>query len=101
MRVPREKERCDPVLNPAAPLRLERADVLSFVALLATANFELDALTLLEGLEACPLNGGEVHKDVIALLAGDEAVTLLLVEKLHGACGQRFNPSVHRDGPND
>ena len=40
-------------------------------------------LALLQGLEAIGLDGGEMHKDVLAaLIVGNEAITLLCVEPL-------------------
>src|SRR5205807_4620849 len=62
------------------------ADVLSFFALPALADVELDALAVLERLVALSLDLRVVDEDVFALVTGDEAVTLLGVEELHGAC---------------
>ena len=79
------------------PSELERTNVLSLFALLATADVELDALTLLERFEALALDGREVYEHVIALLTGDEAITLLLIEELHSALCHRIHVlMVHR-----
>ena len=84
------------------PSELDRTNVLGFFALLATADVELDALTLLEGLEALALDGREVHEHIIALFPGDEAIALLLIEKLHSALCHRIHVlMVHRVGPID
>jgi hypothetical protein len=66
---------------------LNGADVLSFLALSARRDVELDALTVLERLVALALDLREVDEDVFTLIAGDEAVTLLGIEELHGTCG--------------
>src|SRR5262245_16419395 len=65
----------------------DRADVLGFLALTAGGDVELDALTLVERAVAVADDGGEVHEHVGRALALDEAVALLGVEPLHGACG--------------
>ena len=74
----------------------------SLFALLATADVELDALALVEGLVAVTLDCGEVNEHVFALLAGDEAVTLFGIEELDRALCHRIHVlMVHRVGPTD
>jgi hypothetical protein len=63
----------------------DHSDVLSFFALFAGRSIELDALTLFEALVAITLDAGEMYKDVITLLARDEAETLFCVKKLYCA----------------
>src|SRR5207253_8464860 len=70
----------------AAPLcASDHSDVLRFLTLLAGGHIELDALTLIQGLIAVALNIREMDEHIIALLAGDKAVTLVGVEELDGA----------------
>jgi hypothetical protein len=73
------------------------ADAGGLHALLALLGDEGDSLTLLEGLEAVLLNGAEVDEEVSgAVLGGDEAVALLVVEPLDGAV-LAFGGGVHFD----
>ncbi len=66
---------------------LLRYDVRGLRALLTLLQIELDALALSQGLEAATLNGAEVDEHVLsAIVLGDEAEALGLVEPLHGAC---------------
>jgi hypothetical protein len=62
------------------------ADVLGFLTLPARADIELDALAVLERLVPVALDLRVVDEDVLALVTGDEPVTLLGVEELHSAC---------------
>jgi hypothetical protein len=64
----------------------DHADVLRLITLATRADIELDGLALLEGTVARSLNVAVVDEDVIGTLAGDEAVALLGIEKLHGSC---------------
>ena len=45
---------------------------------------ESDCLTLIKGLETFTLNSREVYKDILAIFASDEAVTLFSIEPLNG-----------------
>ena len=47
---------------------------------LSLYDLELDAITFLERLEPRPLDGAVMDEDVRATLAGDEAVSLRVVE---------------------
>ena len=84
----RKKEaprRAPPKLTIAFERLLELADVGSLqLAVLTGRNVELDALALVEGLVAVHLNLREVDKQVVPILAGNEAVALLGVEPLNG-----------------
>src|SRR5688500_17242160 len=74
--------------EPAARSRDSGSDdpnVLRLLALAAGRDVELDPLTLLEGAVPVALDVREVDKHVVAALASDEAVALLIVEPLHGA----------------
>src|SRR5688572_28602164 len=66
---------------------LDGPDVLGFLTLSTRRHVELDALAVLERLVALSLDLREVHEDILALVTGDEPVTLLGVEELHGTCG--------------
>ena len=66
-----------------AGLRLYDANVLRFVALLASSDIELDAVTLIQRLVAVTNDVGEVDEHVVSLGTGNEAVTLFRVEELH------------------
>jgi hypothetical protein len=61
----------------------DHAYVLGFFALFARRSVELDALTFFEALIAVTLDTREMYKDVITLLARDEAESLFCIEKLH------------------
>src|SRR5437588_8661227 len=63
----------------------DHPNVLRFLTLLAGCDIELDALALVQGLIAVALNIREVDEHILALLTGDETVTLVGVEELHGA----------------
>jgi hypothetical protein len=49
-------------------------------ALLASGHFEVDRLAFREAAESVRLNCTEVHKNILAILAGDEAVTLRVIK---------------------
>src|SRR6516165_6382129 len=65
---------------------LDALDVLCLPALRAFHNVELHLLTFLEAAEAAGLNGGEMHEDILAVLAADKAVALGVVKPLHCSC---------------
>lgn len=55
-------------------------------AFLLEGDVELDELADAEGAEAVGLDGGVVDEEVLAAVVwGDEAVALVVVEPLHGA----------------
>src|SRR5262249_36737567 len=58
------------------------ADVRGLEPLRAPRHLELHAITLGQALEAVGLDGAEVHEHVLAILLGDEAVPLRVVEPL-------------------
>src|SRR5262249_51371676 len=75
-----------PAVRAAGPAAgLDHTHILRLVALAPGANLELDPLSLLQ--TAIPRAGNVriVNEDVRFALTGDEAVTLLGVEKLHDA----------------
>jgi len=47
---------------------------------------ELNLLSFLEAAETVGLDGGEVHKHVLAVLAADKPVTLRVVKPLYCSC---------------
>ena len=57
-------------------------DVPGLGSLRTVDNLEFDLLAFLEGPEAGTLNRGEVHEDVVASFALDEAITFSVVEPL-------------------
>ena len=60
------------------------------LALRAGLHFELDALVLFQGLEACALDFREMREQVFtAAVRGDEAEALGVIEPLHDA-GSHF-----------
>src|SRR5207342_2738893 len=61
-------------------------DVRRLRALLALLRHELDLRTLGKGLEALALDAAEVNEEVLAaVVRGDEAIPLGVVEPLHGS----------------
>src|SRR5207248_5481473 len=69
---------------------LDRLDVRGLGALGALDDLELHALALGQRLVAVHLDRREVDEDVLATLALDEPVALLIREPLHGALRQAF-----------
>jgi hypothetical protein len=76
----------------------DHADVLSFLALAAGSDVELDPLTLFERPVTGALDIGEVDEHVVTRLTRDEAVALFGVEELHGTGSQFLSLSVLRAG---
>ena len=64
---------------------LQRNYVLRLWAFLAFSNRELNLLTFLQRLTAFHVNGTKMDENVALTLAGDKAVTLFVVEPLHGS----------------
>src|SRR3954449_2252880 len=64
--------------------RLERHDVLCLQPLGAVGHFELDGGAFGKAAEAAALDGREVNEHVLALLSGDEAEALRVVEPFDG-----------------
>ena len=69
----------------------DHSNVLRFLTLLAGSDIEFDALTLVQRLEAAALDVREMDEHVVALLTGDEPVTLFGVEELHGALCHKYS----------
>jgi hypothetical protein len=65
---------------------LDSLNVLSLPALGALGDVELHGLAFLQAAEAARLNRGEMHEDVFAILAADEAVALGVVKPLYCSC---------------
>ena len=67
------------------PALADFADVdgLGLAGLFARANLVLNAIALIEGLEAVHLDLREVHEQVHAVVLRDEALTLLGVKPLN------------------
>src|SRR4249919_345720 len=81
-------------------LRRDGNDVRRLGALLTLARLELDARTLGEALEAITGDVAEVHEEILrALVRGDEAVPLAVVEPLHGSsCHRKHLPHLLTNG---
>jgi len=62
---------------------LDRPHVFRLPALRAFSDAELNRLALLQALESARLNCREVHENVFAILAADEAITLSVIKPLH------------------
>jgi hypothetical protein len=77
--------RRQPASRAAYAFASDDADVLSFVALAAASSVELDPLAFLERLVTVTLDRRKVNEHVVTLIAGDEAVALLGIEKLDSA----------------
>src|ERR1700690_1877571 len=81
-------ERARPLLrlagtNSQLNVALQRANVLSFPALRAFGELELNTLALLQAAETASLDGREMHKYIFASLPADEAVALGVVKPLY------------------
>ena len=62
---------------------LEDLDALRLPALGALHDVELNLLTFLEGAEAIALDGGVMHKNILAIRPAEKPKTLAIVEPLH------------------
>lgn len=66
--------------------QLRDANTFGLRAFLPLPQFELNPLTFFEGAEAIHLDGGPVHKDVVAgFIHSDEAVAFFGVEPFDGS----------------
>ena len=65
---------------------LDALDVLSLPALGAFDHVKLNLLTFLQTAESASLDGGEMHEDILAILAANESVALGVVKPLHCSC---------------
>jgi hypothetical protein len=71
--------------------RLDQRYAGSLRALCALADFELNTLVLIEGLEAAGLDFGVVNEDItIGVIRGNEAEALFSVEPLDGSLCHLF-----------
>src|SRR4051794_32655427 len=78
-------------MDDAAPL--ERGDVDGLGALVAGLGVEGHLRALSQRLEAVGVDAGVVDEEVLAaLVRGDEAEALVVVEPLHGSCSHDFPP---------
>ncbi len=64
---------------------LERLNVLSLPALRSLYDVELNRLPFLKAAESVRLDGGEMDKYVLAILAADKTKTLSVVEPLYSS----------------
>jgi hypothetical protein len=78
--------------------RLLRDDVGRLLALRALRHLERNRLTFLQRLVALTLDGGEVHEHILTVRLGNEAVTLVVVEPLHGAFCHHYFLSADEGG---
>lgn len=59
-------------------------DIGSLFAFGPTDDFKLHRIALIEAFVSLTLNGGMMHKHIIAAsLGGDKSITLLIIEPLH------------------
>ena len=65
---------------------LDSLHVLGLPALGAFDHIELNLLTLLQAAESTRLDGREVNKHILTILAADETITLGVVEPLYCSC---------------
>ena len=65
---------------------LDRLDILRLPALRALDHVELHLLTLLQAAEPAGLNRGEVHEDILSILAADKTITFGVVKPLYCSC---------------
>ena len=65
---------------------LDRLYVLGLPALGALDNVKLHLLTLLKTAESPRLDGREMYKDILAVLAADKTVALGVVKPLYCSC---------------
>src|SRR5215210_2542268 len=71
-------------------LRADRGDVSRLGAFLALSLFELDARTLGQGLEALTGDVAVMDEEILgALVRGDEAIPLAVVEPLDGSASHK------------
>jgi hypothetical protein len=82
-RLARYRDHANAVPENGTVVRSDDANVLRFVALLAPADIEFDAVALVQGLVPFADDVGEVDEDIVTLGTGNEAVALLRVEELH------------------
>jgi len=76
-------------------LLADRHDVAGLGALLPLGRLELDPCTFGEGLEAFGIDRAEMNEDVLAaLVRGDEAIPLRVVELLHDSGCHMKNTSL-------
>jgi hypothetical protein len=74
-------------------VELDHSDVLGFLAFSSGRDVELDTLALVKALVATALDVRVVNKNVVTLLARDEAESLLCIEELdRSLCHKRSFP---------
>ena len=67
-------------------MALDAFDVLCLPAFGAFDYVELNLLTFLQAAETIRLDGGEVYKYILAVLAADKPIALGIVEPLYCSC---------------
>ena len=77
----------------------DSANVLRFLALLARRGVKLNALALFKTLVTVALDVGEMYKDVVTLLARDEAESLFCIEKLYCSLCHEYSIPKPADRP--
>src|SRR5918993_1434648 len=82
------------------PDRLDGGDVVRLHALLALGSLVGDLGTLLKALEAVTCYTAVVNEEIItALVGGDEAVALIVVEPLYRSLGHIWSPPFSVGAP--
>jgi hypothetical protein len=72
-----------PGASPGYPLGSKLDDILGLESFSSLDHLKLNLLVLLERLETFSLDGGMMHEDIGAVLLGNEAITLSIVEPFH------------------
>ena len=75
-----------PIRIVACEAGLDALDVFGLPALGAFDHVKLHLLTFLQAAETAGLNGGEMHEDILAVLAADKTVAFGVVKPLHCSC---------------
>jgi len=100
LRIPlRGKQTRTSVFAPVSMASLWGLYVRGLLAFWALRNLKLDLLAFLERLESAHLDRGEVRKQIFtAVIRGNEAVPLCIIEPLYRTCWHRTHPQIRKPG---
>ena len=62
------------------------------LTLRTVGNLKLHLITFGKGFKSLPINGGEVNKNVLSVLPGNESESLLFIEPFHSTFGHSNSP---------
>jgi hypothetical protein len=82
----KEKRPGQAALSPNFGCGLDAFDVFCLPALGAFHYVELNLLTFLQAAKTVCLDGGEVHENVLTILAADKTIALGIVKPLYCSC---------------